>query len=217
LVYFSGRAARQPKVDAALGDLAMAGMFARQGNREAQLAAATSAVYLAPQLVAAWDAQEEALRASGDQTALRGLYAKAIENFSRENDLKVRYQTRLAELERDGGDLRVAERLEDRMVADNRRQRADLSTAAAATSLSRLVESGEYDKAMREYRSLARKLAGPGGGNFFYDVVRPFFRQLRAAGRDKDAETVLKQARREMGFEPDSILDREFRELEADQ
>jgi hypothetical protein len=129
----------------------------------------------------------------------------------------VRYQTRLAELERDGGDLRVAERLEDRMVADNRRQRADLSTAAAATSLSRLVESGEYDKAMREYRSLARKLAGPGGGNFFYDVVRPFFRQLRAAGREKDAETVLKQARREMGFEPDSILDREFRELEADQ
>ena len=217
LVYFSGRAARQPKVDAALGDLAMAGMFARQGNREAQLAAATSAVYLAPQMVSAWDAQEEALRATGNQAALRELYTKAIENFSRENDLKVRYQTRLAELEREGGDLRVAERLENRMVADNRRQRADLSTAAAATALSRLVESGDYDKAMREYRSLARKLAGPGGGNFFYDVVRPLVGQLRAAGRDKDAAAVLKQARREMGFEPDSILDREIRELESVQ
>lgn len=217
LVYFSGRAARQPKVDAALGDLAMAGMFAARGNREAQLAAATSAVYLAPQLVGAWEAQEDALRAAGNQAALRELYAKAIENFSRENDLKVRYQTRLADLERNGGDLRVAERLEDRMIADNRRQRTDLSTAAAAASLSRLVESGEYDKAMREYRSLARKLAGPGGGNFFYDVVRPMAVQLRAAGRDKDAAAVLKQARREMGFEPDSILDREFRELEAGQ
>lgn len=217
LVYFSGRAARQPKVDAALGDLAMAGMFAGQGNREAQLAAATSAVYLAPQLVGAWEAQEEALLAAGDQAALRDFYARAIENFSRENDLKVRYQTRLADLERNGGDLRVAERLENRMIADNRRQRTDLSTAAAAVSLSRFIESGEYDKAMREYRSLARKLAGPGGGNFFYDVVRPMVGQLRAAGRDKDAAAVLKQARREMGFEPGSILDREFRKLEADQ
>lgn len=217
LVYFSGRAARQPRVDAAIGDLAMAGMFAAQGRREAQLAAATSAVYLAPQLVGAWEAQEEALRAAGNRAALRELYAKAIENFGREKDLKVRYQTRLADLERHGGDLRVAERLEDRVIADNRRQRTDLSTAAAAASLSRLVAGGEYDKAMREYRSLVRKLAGPGGGNFFYDVVRPLVGQLRAAGRDKDASAALKQARREMGFEPDSILDREFRELEAGQ
>lgn len=217
LVYFSGRAARQPKVDAALGDLAMAELFARRDDGAAQLAAATSAVYLAPQLVAAWESQELALRGSGDRTALREFYTKAIANFSRENDLKVRYQARLAELERDGGDLRVAEKLEDRMIADNRRQRTDLSTAAAAVSLSRLVENGEYDKAMREYRGLARKLAGPGGGNFFYDIVRPLVGQLRAAGRGKDAEAVLKQARREMGFEAGSILDREFRELEADQ
>lgn len=217
LVYFSGRAARQPKVDAALGDLAIAEMFARRGDTVAQLAAAGSAVHLAPQLVAAWDAQEQALGVAGDRAALRQLYAKAIENFSREEDLKVRYQARLADMEREGGDVLVAERLESRMIADNRRQRADLSTAAAAESLTRLVESGDYDKAMREYRSLARKLAGPGGGNFFYDVVRPLVRQLQAAGRDKDAAAVLKQARREMAFEAGSILDREFRELEAAQ
>jgi hypothetical protein len=217
LVQFSGRAARQPKVDAALGDLAMAEMFARRGEGEAELAASASAVHLAPQMVAAWETQEDALRRAGDREALRALYVNAIDNFSRENDLKVRYQARLAELERDGGDLRVAERLEDRMIADNRRQRTDLSTAAAAGALSRLIADGNYDKAMREYRSLARKLAGPGGGNFFYDVVRPTVRQLRAAGRDKDAEAVLKQARREMGFESGSIIDREFRELEADQ
>jgi hypothetical protein len=79
------------------------------------------------------------------------------------------------------------------------------------------VAAGDYDKALREYRSLARKLAGPGGGNFFYDVVRPLVRQLRAADRGKDAERVLQQARREMGFEAGSIMDREFRELEAAQ
>ena len=217
LVYFSGRAARQPKVDAALGDLAMAEMFARRGDLEQAQAAAASAVHQAPQMVAAWDAQEQALTVQGDAAGLRGFYGKAIENFRRENDLKVRYQARLAELERDGGDMRVAARLQERMIADNRRERADLSTAAGAEVLGRLVEAGDYDKAMREYRSLTRKLAGPGGGNFFYDVVRPFVRQLRAAGRDKDAEKALQQARREMGFEGGSILDREFRELEAVQ
>ncbi|MEX1045311.1 MAG: hypothetical protein WEC73_04200 [Chthoniobacterales bacterium] len=217
LVYFSGRAARQPKVDAALGDLAMAEMFARRGDTGRASAAAASAVHQAPQMVAAWDAQEQALAVQGDAAGLRVLYGQAIENFRRENDLKVRYQARLADLERDGGDLRVATRLQERMIADNRRERADLSTAAGGEALGRLVEVGDYDKAMREYRSLTRKLAGPGGGNFFYDVVRPFVRQLRAAGRDKDAEKALQQARREMGFEGGSILDREFRELEAVQ
>jgi hypothetical protein len=217
LVYFSGRAARQPKVDAALGDLAMAEMFARRGEPERELAAAASAVHQAPQLVAAWDAQEQALAVQGDADGLRALYGQAIENFRRENDLKVRYQARLADLERDGGDLQVAARLQERMIADNRRERADLSAAAAGEALGRLVEAGDHDKAMREYRALTRKLAGPGGGNFFYDVVRPFVRQLRAAGRGKDAERVLQQARREMGFEAGSILDREFRELEAVQ
>jgi len=217
LVHFSGRAARQPKVDAALGDLAMAELFTRRGDAAGRLAASASAVHLAPDMVAAWDAQEEALAAAGDRGALRELYAKAIANFGREEDLKVRYQARLAGFEREGGDRQVAERLENRMIADNRRQRADLSTAAAAESLSRLVAAGDYDKALREYRSLARKLAGPGGGNFFYDVVRPLVAQLRAAGRGKDADRVLQQARREMGFEPGSIMDREFRELEAGQ
>ena len=217
LVQFSGRAARQPKVDAALGDLAMAELFARRGDAAARSAAAASAVHLAPEMVAAWDAREEALAAAGDRAALRRFYAEAIANFGREEDLKVRYQARLAGLEREGGDAAVAARLENRMIADNRRGRADLSTAAAAESLSRLVAAGDYDKAMREYRSLARKLAGPGGGNFFYDVVRPLVAELRAAGRGRDAERVLQQARREMGFEPGSIMDREFRALESAQ
>ena len=217
LVQFSGRAARQPNVDAALGDLAMAELFARRGDTAGRLAAAGSAVHLAPEMVAAWEAQEEALAAAADRGALRQLYARAIGNFGREEDLKTRYQARLADLEREGGDVRVAERLENRMIADNRRGRTDLSTAAAAESLTRLVAAGDYDKALREYRSLARKLAGPGGGNFFYDVVRPLVRQLRAADRGQDAQRVLQQARREMGFEAGSIMDREFRELETAQ
>lgn len=215
LLYLSGRESRGPGHDAALADLAMAEIFGGRGDAAAQLAAADSALHAAPGLVAAWDAKERALEAAGDQAALRVFYAAAIERFRREEDIRVRYQARLAELERAAGDPNTARRIEDRMIRENRRERADLSTAAGAGTLSRLLDAGDYDGAMREYRSIASKLGSTGGGNFFYGVVRPFALKLRAAGRPKDAEKALQMARREMRFEADSILAREFAELES--
>lgn len=218
LLYLSGRTARQPKLDAALGDLAMAAIFARRGDEEKRVAAVDSALHNAPELVAAWEAKEEALEEAGDHEGLRAHYARAIEHFRRENDLRVRFQARLAELESAGGDEKIARRLRERMIRDNRRQRADLSATAGADSLERLVAEGDFERAMREYRSLTRQIGRQGGGNYFFDVVRPFVRQLRDAGRMRDADRALQLARREMGFAPNSILDREFRKLEgADQ
>ena len=101
------------------------------------------------------------------------------------------------------------------MIRENRRLRTDLSAAAGAEVLSRLMQEGEYTAAMREYRSLTGKLGPAGGGNFFYEVVRPFVRQMKIAGRDKDARRALDLAGRAMRCEPDSILAREFVELEA--
>jgi hypothetical protein len=67
---------------------------------------------------------------------------------------------------------------------------------------------------LREFSSLARKLARQGGGNFFYEIVRPLVADLRAAGREEDAQDVIREARKRMSFESDSILAREFDELE---
>lgn len=214
LLYLSGRASRSPGQDAALTDLVMAGIFARTGDNAARLAAAESALQNAPALAAAWEEKEQALEAAGDTQALRAHYAQAIDFFRREDDLKVRYQARLAELERASGDAGAARKLEDRVIRENRRDRADLSVVAAGETLERLLGTGDYEGAMREFRSAAGKLGRTGGGNFFYGVVRPFVLQLRAAGRDKDAEKTLQTARRTMQFEPGSILDREMSDLE---
>ena len=101
------------------------------------------------------------------------------------------------------------------MIPGNRREHTDLSTAAGGDTLMRLLGAGGYEGAMREYRSITSKLGPTGGGNFFYGVVRPFVLQLRASGRTKDAEKALQMARRAMQFEDDSILAREFAELES--
>lgn len=214
LLFFSGKALRSASHDAALGDLAMAELFALRGDTVSQLAAAGSALHKSPESVAAWEAKEAALAATGDRAGLQAHYQAAIEAFRRHDDLKVRYQFRLAELERAGGDARVAARLQEQMVRENRRQRADLSAVAGSEALGRLVEAGDYEGAMREYRSLIGKLGRTGGGNLFYEVVRPFVEQLRAAGREKDAANALEKARERMSFERDSILAREFAELE---
>jgi hypothetical protein len=121
----------------------------------------------------------------------------------------------LAELERAGGDVLVASKIEARMIRENRHLRTDLSAATGAEVLSRLMLEENYAAAMREYRSLSGKLGPTGGGNFFYEVVRPFVRQMKAAGREKDARRALDLAGRVMRFESDSILAREFAEMEA--
>ncbi len=215
LAYVSGTSQRGPAHDAALGDLVMAEIFARRGDSVRQLAAADSAIKQAPGLVDAWEARERALVASGQTDQLRAHLTQAIETFRREEDLRVRYQARLADLQRASGDAATAQAIEDRMIRENRRGRADLSSSAAGANLSRLVSAADYDGAMREFRSLAVKLGRTGGGNFFYEVVRPFVEELRAAGQTKDADRALEVARRSMGFEAGSILDREFAQLEG--
>ncbi len=215
LLFLSGRSTRAPGHDAALGDLAMVEVFQRRGDLPSAGAAADSALFYAPDFVAAWEAKEDVLAAAKDTAALRAHYASGVDQFRRKEDLRVRYQTRLAELARAGGDGQVARGIESRMIRENRRLRTDLSASTGAEVLSRLMQEGEYIAAMREYRSLAAKLGPTGGGNFFYEVVRPFVRQLMAAGRNDDARRVLDLAGRVMRFEPGSILAREFTEMEA--
>ena len=60
-----------------------------------------------------------------------------------------------------------------------------------------------------------RKLGRTGGGNLFYDLVRPLVRDLRSVGRSKDATKALKEARQSMRFEQGSVLAQDFAILEA--
>lgn len=214
LAYLSGKSSRSSGHDAALGDLAVSAMFSRRGNNAQALAAAESALHSAPGLVAAWDAEEQILSAQGDAAALREFYQRALNQFRREEDLRVRYQTRLAAVERDGGNAEVARNLESRMVRENRRERADLSSGAGADALSRLLGEGDYERAGREYRELLVKLGRTGGGNFFYGVVRPYVETLRTAGKAGEAQRALRQAQQVMPIETGSILDRDFKALE---
>lgn len=214
LLYLAQSSTHTPAEISARADVAMAQIFLRRGDMELADAASKSAWQNFPDYLPAWEARERVLIKSGRTDVLLALYEQAANNFRRHQDLRVRYQTKWAELARAGGEEVFAREMEERVVRQNRRSRQDLSAAAGGDALQRLLTEQDYNAAKREYANLLRRLGATGGGNFFFGVVQPYVLQLKAAGRTKDAEQALREARRSMPVEEGSILAKAFAELE---
>ena len=215
LLFLSKTEAASPSMQAARVDLAMTELFLRRGDLASAELTSESAWRAAQDYLAAWELRERVLAESGSGDKLREFYGQGVNYFRRNEGMRVRFQSKLAELARTGGDHAAARELEARMVRENRRERVDLSATAGGEVLNRLLGEGDYVAAMREYSSLTRRLGRTGGGSFFYEIVQPFVGRLRQLGRDEDAERALREARRVMPMEAGSILAREFAELAA--
>lgn len=213
LLYLSKTKAASPAAQAARADLAMTEVFLRRGDLASAEALSESAWRAAQDYLPAWELRGRVLAESGNEEKLRDFYSQGVNYFRRNEGMRVRFQSKLADLARSGGDHAAARQLEARMVRENRRERVDLSTTAGGEVLTRLLGEGDYVAAMREYSSLVRRLGKNGGGSFFYEIVRPFVGRLRKLGRDEDAERALREARRIMPMEEGTILAKDFAEL----
>jgi hypothetical protein len=215
LLYLGQSSSPSPAVELARVELAMTRIFLRRGDMALADSASRSAWQNATGYLPAWEMRERVLIKSGQTDELRAFYEQAANNFRRHEDLRVRYQTKWAELARAGGEEVSAREMEERVVRQNRRSRQDLSSAAGGEVLQRLLAQRDFASAKREYGNLLRRLGETGGGNFFFEVVHPYVLQLRAAGRTKDAEQALREARRSMPVEKGTILAKAFAELES--
>lgn len=205
---------RTPAYAAARDDLVLAGLFEEQGNRDLADKATESALGVCPQMPEAWEARGRFLNASGaPPEARRALHEAAIRQFQNRRDQRTRHQEALAAIAREQGDSAAAEQLEKQIISSNRRLRSDLSVNAAAKRLDDLLEGGKTDDAFAEYRRLLNSLKTTGGGNFFYDIVRPFSTALIERGDAKRAREAVDLARRALKPEPGSILDLDFGKL----
>lgn len=213
LLYLSKTEAASSAAQAARADLAMTEVFLRRGDLASAEASSESAWRAAQDYLPAWELRGRVLAESGNEEKLREFYTQGVNYFRRNEGMRVRFQSKLADLARSGGDHAAARQLEARMVRENRRERVDLSATAGGEVLNRLLAEEDYVAAMREYSSLVRRLGRTGGGSFFYEVVRPFVGQLRELGRDEDAERAVREARRIMPMEEGTILAKEFADL----
>jgi hypothetical protein len=195
-------------------DVLMAGRFETAGDAARAAKAYENAVQVCPENVLAWDAQAAYLDRSGAPVnQRRAFHEAAIRQFPRDRDIRTRHQIALAAILREQGDGAAASALEAQIMTSNKRLRSDLSVGLAAQKLAALVEEKKLNDAFAEYQKLLTGLSKTGGGNFFYDIVRPFALTLAEAGDKKRAMEVVSMAQKALRPETGSILDEEMKEL----
>jgi tetratricopeptide (TPR) repeat protein len=198
-------------------DILMAQNFEKQGDAARALKAYDSAISVCPKNIDAWDAKAEYLdRTHAPAEQRRAHYDAAAKQFVTDRDIKSRQLQSLAAVLRELGDGQGATALERQIVSQNKRKRSDLSVNVVAQQLGGLIAEKKYEDAFKAYRQQLMALAKTGGGNFFNDVVTPFVEALVDAGDPKRAKDALDLASKALHPEPNSILEREFKELEAE-
>jgi hypothetical protein len=187
----------------------------RAGNGARALNAYESAMQVCPQNESGWNAKADYLRRSGASVnVLRSHHQAALRQFATNRDMLVEQQAALAQIARSQGALQEAESMERQIVAQNKRTRSDLSVSAAAQKIVSLAAERKFDQAFTEYRRQAQSLGKTGGGNFFYEIVRPFAQALLADGEARRAQEVVTLGRKALKPENGSIIDSELKDLE---
>lgn len=214
LQFLAARTRRSPDFQAGLMDLWWADYFLHQRQIDRAQAAVAGALAASPQNPAAWEADIALREAQGVPYAeMRSLLEKAIRQFQSEPDVRVRFQRSLIEAARSAGDEQLAQTLSTSLITQNRRTRSDLSVGAAAEKMQALLSADDIAGAMQEFRAQASRLGRTGGGDFFYEVVRPLVEYLLEKNQPREARRVVDTARRQLRPEPGSILDQELKAL----
>jgi hypothetical protein len=214
LAFLAQNFRRTPAYQASKADLAMARLLERAGDSARALIALDGAISVCPRNDLAWSAKGDLLARTSAAPALqRAFHESAIKQFANIVDLKVGHQRALAALARGTGDEAAANSLESSIISQNRSGRSDLSVTAGAARLSSLVDAKKFDDAMKEYRSLVSRLSRTGGGNLFYEIVRPFALSLDSNGQAASARRAVEIARTALRPENGSILDQDLAKL----
>jgi tetratricopeptide (TPR) repeat protein len=204
LEYFSSR-----------DDILIGRMSEKMGDGNNALRAYESAIQVCPENGAGWSAKAEYLRRSkASFNVLKSHHQAAVQQFLTDRDMRVTHQLELARIAREQGAAQEAESLQRQIIAQNKRQRSDLSVSVAAQKIMTLVEARRFDDAFAEYRRQLTAIGKLGGGNFFYDIVQPYVEAVSAAGKQGQAKEALAFGRKALKPEPGSILERDLRALE---
>lgn len=167
-----------------------------------------------PENLKAWQALAQYYREQNRPADLKQLYADMIEKFHNQQDVRVMVQNELASIAKTEGDAAGAEALQRQIVKSNTARRSDLGIDAGAELLQQKLEAKDYPGAFEDYKKIVRQFKDVGGGNLFYETVRPFVLALHQAGQDDLAKQALGFARQKMAPAPDGIIYLQFQRLE---
>ncbi len=216
LKFLSQRVRQTPEYRSGELDLLVAENFLAAGDLQRARGAAESALLAAKQNPDAWDMKTRLLELqAAPLPEVTAHFEAAAQNFCNQADLQAYYLTSLAKKLKDSGEFRKAQEIESKVIIKNSSQRMDISLGAAAQKMNALLEAGKTAEAVREFQVQSMRLGADGGGNYFYEMVKPLVEHLLKAGDRKQAAQILEGAKARLKTERGSILANEFAELRA--
>ncbi|MEO6055037.1 MAG: hypothetical protein ABIP97_13600 [Chthoniobacterales bacterium] len=219
LSYLAARFRDTPAFLAASNELVMAKLAEKAGDTKLEAKILDGAVTLCPAYVEAWQTKTRFLHQNGgDPKVMKDHLEAALRQFTNNEDVRTFYQKELAALARSQGDENTATMYEAKIMQQNLSRRSDISVTAGAGKLPKLkalIKDKKIDEAYTQYNSLLLQLGPQGGGNFYYEVVRPFVIALIEAGDMRSAKRAIEAAVRTLRPDEGTILWQDLYGLEA--
>lgn len=189
-------------------------MFWEEGLFDHAILAINSASALAPSVPSIWEKKFKYASKTARPSQISSDLKSTLRNKELSPSVRASVKKELASTERELGRHASALRVEKNIVEENLATRADISTQAVADRVRYLLEAGETDKALSEFKVAIRNLPDGSRGDFFYNVARPLGGYLSDMGRRPQAMQVARLARQKLNPPKDSLLDQDLRELE---
>jgi len=189
-------------------------MFWEEGLFDTAALAINSASSLAPSVPSIWEKKFKYTAKTAKPSQISSDLKSTLRNKELSPSVRASVKKELASTERELGRHASARRVEKNIVEENLTTRADISTQTVADRVRSLLETGETDKALSEFKIAIRDLPAGSRGDFFYNVARPLGGYLSDIGKRPQAMQVARLARQKLNPPKDSLLDQDLRELE---
>ncbi|YCM45620.1 hypothetical protein V2O64_06265 [Verrucomicrobiaceae bacterium 227] len=158
----------------------------------------------------AWDLFVQAKKKSETKSEdLRKIYEAGAKTFSRIADLEAHFLKRLATSLNQDGQTAEAEKVRDRIISRNRRERPDLALEESKTELDRLIQDAPVSEQLTFYKQQIQKLKDAGLITY-YSLTRPFLEHLLDDGEEALALEALDYTERKMEVREGSQLEEEL-------
>ena len=169
-----------------------------------------------PRSIEAWEMESTWLeRHEPDLKIHVAFWQDWVRTFDRESDLKIRGQKSLLRTLERLGDEREAERLRERVIAENRSSRFDLGISLAADDVFAKLTERDWAAAQKAYESVMRRFKRKAGGHLFYNLVQPYVSTCLQEGQREMAQSAVEDLLRDFDAKAGSILDNDLRQLIA--
>lgn len=158
----------------------------------------------------AWDLFVQAKKKNETKSEdLRKVYEAGAKTFSRIADLEAHFLKRLATSLNQDGQTAEADKVRDRIISRNRRERPDLALEESKTELDRLIQDAPVSEQVDYYKEQIQKLKDAGLITY-YSLTQPFLEHLVDEGEDTLALEALDYTERKMEIREGSQLAEEL-------